>query len=60
MSPILFIFTLIIVGILLWQLNTCFTVGRILGSVLNISVVIAFALWFIIGMGATSGALAWR
>jgi len=49
------VITLIVVGVLLWLVNTYIPMDRKIKSILNIVVVIAVILWILRGTGILSG-----
>ncbi|GGH43439.1 hypothetical protein GVY41_01485 [Frigidibacter albus] len=49
------IITLVVVGVLLWLVNTYIPMDRKIKSILNIVVVIAVILWILRGTGLLSG-----
>lgn len=55
MSLINLIVTLIVVGVLLWLVNTYIPMDRKIKSILNAVVVIFVVLWILSGMGLLSG-----
>lgn len=55
MSLINLVVTLIVVGVLLWLVNTYLPMDRKIKSILNIVVVIAVILWILSGTGLLAG-----
>lgn len=55
MSLVNLIVTLIVVGVLLWLVNTYVPMDRKIKSILNAVVVIFVVLWILSGMGLLSG-----
>jgi hypothetical protein len=45
------VFTLIVIGVLLWLVNTFMPMARSIKSILNLVVVIAVVLWLLNGFG---------
>jgi hypothetical protein len=55
MSLVNLIVTLIVVGVLLWVVNTYIPMDRKIKSILNVVVVIFVILWILSGTGLLSG-----
>ena len=55
MSLVNLIVTLIVVGVLLWLVNTYIPMDRKIKSILNVVVVIFVVLWILNGTGLLSG-----
>ena len=54
-SPINLVVTLIVVGVLLWVVNSFIPMDRKIKSILNVVVVIAVILWILGGTGLVTG-----
>lgn len=55
MSLVSVVLTLIVVGVLLWLINTFIPMDGTIKRILNIVVVIAVVLWLLYGFGILSG-----
>jgi len=55
MSLVSVVLTLIVVGVLLWLINTFIPMDGTIKRILNIVVVIAVVLWLLYGFGVLSG-----
>ncbi len=55
MSLINLVVTLVVVGVLLWLVNTYIPMDRKIKSILNVVVVIAVILWILNGTGVLGG-----
>lgn len=55
MSLVNFIVTMIVVGVLLWLVNTYIPMDRKIKSILNVVVVIFVILWILNGTGVLGG-----
>ena len=55
MSLVSVVLTLIVVGVLLWLINTFIPMDGKIKSILNIVVVIAVILWLLYGFGILNG-----
>lgn len=55
MSLVNLVVTLIVVGVLLWLVNTYIPMDRKIKSILNVVVVIAVILWILSGTGLLGG-----
>lgn len=51
MSLINLVVTLVVVGVLLWAINTYVPMDRRIKQILNVAVVILFVLWLLRGFG---------
>ena len=56
MSLISLVITLIVVGVLLWLINTCIPMDGKIKKIVNVVVVIAVVLWLLSAFGILSGA----